>query len=181
MISENLDQITRPPDGRSPDDQPKWRQDFPIDQHVDQYVSRREFTKFMTLTSVAFVVGQFWIVGQSILGRRFGAPELDIARLDDIPVGGSLTFEYPQPGQACILVRTAEREVVAFNQLCTHLSCPVIPQVPENRFHCPCHNGNFDLTSGRPLSGPPQRPLPRVKLQIRNDRVFAVGMEEFTS
>ncbi len=181
MTDPGLEQITRPPDGRVPEDQPQWRQDFPIDQHVDQYVSRREFTKFMVLTSVALVVGQFWIVAKSLFGRRSGQPQVDIAALSDIPIGGSLTFDYPEPGRACILVRTGDREVVAFDQLCTHLSCPVIPHVRENRFHCPCHNGSFDLNTGRQLSGPPQRPLARVRLQIRNDRIIAVGREESLS
>jgi nitrite reductase/ring-hydroxylating ferredoxin subunit len=171
------DQITCAPDGRAPEEQPRWRQDFPIDQHVEQYVTRREFTKFMVLTSVAFVVGQFWIVAQSLLRRKESAPGLEIARLADLPVGGSLIFDYPEPGQACILVRTGEREAVAFSQLCTHLSCPVIAQADQGRFHCPCHNGNFDLATGQPLSGPPRRPLPRVRLEIRGDRVYAVGME----
>jgi nitrite reductase/ring-hydroxylating ferredoxin subunit len=173
-----LDQITRPPDGRPPEEQPQWRQDFPIDKHVEHYVTRREFTKFMVLTSVAFVVGQFWIALKAVFSRSDAPPTLKIASLIDLQVGGSLTFDYPEAGKACILVRTGEREAVAFSQLCTHLSCPVIPEVEKGRFHCPCHNGNFELMSGRPLYGPPQRPLPRVRLQIRDGHIFAVGMED---
>lgn len=177
MIDPGLDQITVPPDGRAPEDQPQWRQDFPVDKHVEQYVSRREFTKFMVLTSVAFVAGQFWIVAKSAFRCRAKTPEVEIGSLKDIPIGGFLTFEYPEPGNSCIAVRTGEQSVVAYKQLCTHLSCPVIPQASENRFHCPCHNGSFDLATGRPIAGPPQRPLPRVILQVRDYRIFAIGME----
>ena len=41
------------PDGRPADEQPKWRQDFPIDWAQDEYVSRRDLVKFMVLTSTA--------------------------------------------------------------------------------------------------------------------------------
>ena len=47
-----------PPDGRPVSEQPRWRHDFPIDVPQDDYVARRDFTKFMVLTSLAFVVGQ---------------------------------------------------------------------------------------------------------------------------
>ena len=55
-------------------EQPRWRQDFPIDWPEDDYVARREFTKFLVLTSRAFVVGQFWIGVQSLLRRGRGRP-----------------------------------------------------------------------------------------------------------
>ena len=105
----------------------------------------------------------------------------DVARLDELPVGGFRQFDYPGPGQPKLLVRIGDREVVAFDQRCTHLSCPVLPQVERGRFHCPCHNGNFDLATGRPLSGPPRRPLPRVDLELRDGVVWAVGVTERTS
>jgi Rieske Fe-S protein len=44
--------------------------------------------------------------------------------------------------------------------------------------HCPCHNGYFDLESGRVIAGPPRRPLPRVTLEIRDGVVYATGMED---
>ena len=55
------DTISRPPDGRPIDDQPAWRRDFPIDWPQDHDVERRDFVKFLTLTSFAFVAGQLWI------------------------------------------------------------------------------------------------------------------------
>ena len=181
MNRNDPEQITRPPDGRSPEEQPKWRQDFPIDRPLDEYISRREFTKFLVLTSVGLVVGQFWIAAKSLFRREASPPDLDLGRIQDLPIGGSKTFAYPDQGTPCILVRLAEREVVAFDQRCTHLSCPVIPKVEDGLLHCPCHNGNFDLASGRPRSGPPRRPLPRIKLAIRGDRIFATGVEERTT
>ncbi|MEO8197890.1 MAG: Rieske (2Fe-2S) protein [Thermoanaerobaculia bacterium] len=181
MSARDPDELTIPPDGRPMAEQPQWRQDFPIDVPQDQYVARREFTKFMVLTSFAFVAGQAWILAKTLLGRRSMTPAQAVTRFDAVPVGGSLQFDFPAPGQPKLLVRLDERTVVAFDQRCTHLSCPVLPQVDQGRFHCPCHQGNFDIATGRPLSGPPRRPLPRVELEIRDGVVWAVGITERTS
>jgi Rieske Fe-S protein len=80
-----------------------------------------------------------------------------------------------------VLVRTADRTFVAYSQKCTHLSCAVLPQVAAGVIRCPCHDGLFDLASGRPLAGPPRRPLSRVTLQFNGDQIFATGVEERTA
>jgi Rieske Fe-S protein len=179
MRLQDTEQLTIPPDGRPEADQPRWRQDFPIDWPQDDYISRRDFTKFMVLTSLAFTVGQFWILIQNFLRRQRGElPVQEIASLQQFPAGGSLVFAYPEPHHPRILVRLDETSFVAYDQLCTHLSCPVIPQPEVGHLHCPCHEGLFDLRSGQPLAGPPRRSLPRVKLEIRGDKIYAIGVEE---
>ena len=35
---------------------------------------------------------------------------------------------------------------------------------------CPCHEGYFDLDTGRQIAGPPRRPLPRIMLEVRGRR-----------
>ncbi len=174
----DTDEITRAPDGRPLDEQPKWRRDFPIDSPQDQYVARRDFMKFMVLTSLAFTVGQFWIAAQNWLRHRRGLPELKkIASLEDVPVGGALTFSYPGETDRCLLIRPEADVLVAFSQQCTHLSCAVVPQPEHNRLFCPCHEGAFDLRSGRPVAGPPNRPLSRVVLDVRGPDIYASGVE----
>ena len=171
-------EITRAPDGRPLDAQPMWRRDFPIAAPQDLYVARRDFMKFMILTSLAFTAGQFWIGAQNWFRRRRGIPELRrVASLSEIPVGGALTFLYPEPADRCILIRPEPEVLVAFSQQCTHLSCAVIPQPEHNRLYCPCHEGAFDLRSGRPIAGPPNRPLTRVTLDVRGGDVYASGIE----
>jgi Rieske Fe-S protein len=173
--------ISLAPDGRAHEEQPKWRRDFPIDVEQDNYVARRDFTKFMVLTSLAFVVGQIWIVFQNFLRQRRSAlPIQQIARLSDIAVGGSVIFAYPEAHDSCVLVRTGEQNFVAFSQKCTHLSCAVVPQPEKNCFFCPCHEGKFDIETGKPLAGPPRRPLPRIKLEILNNTIYATGVEVST-
>jgi nitrite reductase/ring-hydroxylating ferredoxin subunit len=172
---------TATPDGRPHAAQPKWRQDFPVDWAEDEYVSRRDLVKFIVLTSGAFAVGQFWIVWKSLFGRRPpAAPALAIAAVDELPVGGAKTFTYPEGSSPRLLVRVGEREFVAYDQQCTHLLCPVVPDVSSGRIHCPCHNGWFDLATGQVLAGPPTRPLARVLVEVRDGTVYATGMAEAT-
>lgn len=166
------------PDGRPRRDQPKWRRDFPIDWAEDEYVSRRDFVKFVVLTSVAFVAGQLWILARSLRGRGGRKPAAAaVARVDELPVGGAKTFHYPEGSSPRLLVRTGEGSFVAYDQQCTHLLCPVVPAVESGRLHCPCHEGWFDLATGRPLAGPPRRALPRVLLEVRDGTVYATGVE----
>jgi nitrite reductase/ring-hydroxylating ferredoxin subunit len=172
------EEITMAPDFRPAEMQPAWRQDFPIDWPQDQYVERREFVKFMVLTSFGLTVGQFWIAAENWWRARRGLPQVQrIASLDELAVGSSLVFRYPGEHDPCVLTRLADRELVAYSQKCTHLSCAVIPDPERGALRCPCHDGLFDLRSGKPTAGPPRRPLPRILLEVRGRDVFATGVE----
>jgi len=178
---------TIPPEERTAGDEPRWRRDFPIDWADDEYVSRRDLVKFMVLTSAAFTGGHVWLLVKgraaeqgSSLPTVSGAPghePIAIARVDELGIGRAKVFEFPAGSAPRLLIRLSEDKFVAYDQQCTHLSCPVLPEPREGKLHCPCHNGWFDLATGRPLAGPPRRPLPRVTLEIRGDTVWATGME----
>ncbi|HKZ81115.1 MAG TPA: Rieske 2Fe-2S domain-containing protein [Pyrinomonadaceae bacterium] len=177
MIVGEHEQLTFP-DGEPLEEQPKWRQDFPTDWPQDHYVARRDFTKFMVLISLAFTTGQFWLVLKNYLRKREGQlPPQEIATVEQVPIGGALPFAYPEAHDSCLLLRTGEKSFIAFSQKCTHLSCAVLPQPDQGRFYCPCHEGSFDLATGEPLAGPPQRPLPRISLEVRGGTIYALGVE----
>ena len=173
--------ITKAPDGLPLERQPQWRKDFPIDWPQDQYVARRDFAKFLVLTSASFAAGQAWIAAKQIARKAGPAlPRRQIAAVSDVPVGSSLQFAYPGEHDRCILVRLRADEFVAYSQQCTHLSCAVIPEVERGVFRCPCHEGFFDLASGRNVAGPPTRPLPRIALSLEGGQISAIGVDERT-
>ena len=175
------DQITLAPDSSPPEAQPAWRQDFPIDWPQDLYVERRDFMKFMVLTSAALTVGQLWIALQNWYRQRAGRPGMvRLASIDDLAVGAAIEFRYPDAHEPCLLIRLTPSAFVAFNQKCTHLSCAVIPRPAENSLFCPCHEGHFDLSTGVPTAGPPRRPLTRIVLEVRGRDIYAVGVEART-
>ena len=168
-----------PPDRAPIDAQPRWRRDFPIDWDEADDVSRRDLVRYLVLVSGAFAVGQVWLVIKSWLGRRSPhLPVLPVASVGELPIGGAKTFDYPAGSTPRLLVRTGPRAFVAYDQQCTHLQCPLVPVVERGKLHCPCHNGWFDLTSGEPIAGPPRRRLPRVLLDVRDQTVYATGIEE---
>lgn len=178
MRKSDPEQISVAPDGRPESDQPKWHQDFPIDWPQDQYVARRDFTKFLVLTSFAFMAGQIWIGIQNFFRSRRGeSPIQRVASVDEVSVGSALTFNYPGEHDQCVLVRLEAQSFVAFSRQCTHLSCSVVPELDKRRFFCPCHDGEFDVASGNPVAGPPRRPLARIKLDFKQGAIYATGLE----
>jgi Rieske Fe-S protein len=104
-------------------------------------------------------------------------PRTRIALASSIPVGGSTLFSYPTHEDPCILVRQHNGDLVAYSQVCTHLSCAVVHNEKENVLFCPCHHGYFSVDEGRPFAGPPTRALPRIKLEQQGNEIFATGVE----
>jgi Rieske Fe-S protein len=157
--------------------EPLWREEVPIFSADERYVNRRQFAKFLVLTSLGMFVGNLWILVKSWLTREPAWPLRQVARIGEVPVGGVKLFCYPGPEDPCILIRRGEDEYAAYSQKCTHLSCAVYYARGNDRLECPCHEGYFSVRDGRVLQGPPQRPLPRVALRRRGDLLVAAGME----
>ncbi len=170
-------EYTVPPDGRPLDVQPQWRKDFSIDWPRDHFVARRDFAKFLVLTSGAFVVGQGWIAVQNLLRDRRPPPaRARVGSLSALAPGSATTFVYPGEHDPCLLIRTEDGELYAYSQKCTHLSCAVVPRIEDDVIHCPCHEGYFDLRTGRNIAGPPPRPLPAIQLEVQGDEIYAVAV-----
>lgn len=160
-----------------PEDPPAvWREEFPIREEDERYVTRRQLARFLVLTSLGMFVGNLWILTKSLRRKKPVFPERAVGQASMLPIGGSSTFDYPVPGEPCLLIRTAEDSFVAFSQKCTHLSCAVTYSKERDRIECPCHQGYFSARDGRVLQGPPPRPLPRVTLERRGDDLVAIGM-----
>jgi nitrite reductase/ring-hydroxylating ferredoxin subunit len=164
-----------------PEEEPRWRRDFAIDLPEDNYVARRDFVKFLVLTSGAFVAGQGWIAAQNLVRSRRPLPgPKRIVALSDLAPGSVVVFDFPEEHDPCLLIRTDRGELLAYSQKCTHLSCAVVPKLAEGVIHCPCHEGYFDLLTGRNIAGPPPRPLPKVVVEVRGDEVWAISVEART-
>jgi Rieske Fe-S protein len=154
---------------------PTWRRDFPYSALGEEETTRREFTRYLVLASAAFAGGSGLVsIWASLRSVNTGLPTAIVA-LDEVAVGTSYTFEYPTPQDPAILVRPDEGTVLAFSQKCTHLGCVVFWSMAEQHFECPCHEGMFNL-DGRPVAGPPDRPLTRIDLELRDGIVWASGV-----
>lgn len=156
---------------------PKWRSDFPIEWEGDHYVSRREMVKFLTLGSLLLTSASWITVVTGHLRRSRAYPEQIIGSASALDQQRSFLFRYPTDKDPCIAVRTPEGKLVAYSQVCTHLSCAVIYDQSDNQLFCPCHHGSFNILQGEPIGGPPTRRLPRILIEQRGDQLFATGVE----
>ena len=159
-------------------DVPAWKDDFPISWVDDHYVTRREFTKSLVLLSCAAFCANGALVALEAIEKREspGAPApVKIGSVHDLAIGGSRVFDYPGPGEPCLLVRLDESRFAAYSQKCTHLGCPVLYRPQTRKLHCPCHEGYFSAEDGKVLAGPPPRALPRIDVRRQGEDLWALG------
>lgn len=158
-------------------DEPIWRRDFPYTADGEEEVTRREFARFLVLASAAFAGGSSVVsLWASLRTVNTGEPT-PILELSSLAVGTSHLFGYPTDADPAILVRPAPDIVLGFSQKCTHLGCVVFWNPDEAHFECPCHEGLFTL-EGRPIAGPPERPLSRIDVEVRDGVIWALGAPE---
>ncbi len=112
-------------------------------------------------------------------------PRLRVANVNDIPVNGSMLFEYPHADRPALLIHLPDG-FVAYDGICTHLGCQlhynkVAVKGWENdprQIFSPCHGGVFEPRTGKVLDGPPPRPVPKIKLEIDSSgNMYANGYE----
>ncbi|WP_026675419.1 QcrA and Rieske domain-containing protein [Alkalihalobacterium bogoriense] len=147
-----------------------------LNRDDDLKYNRRAFLKSAVGVSVALGLATVPFSVRAMLGIEEEEPErFAIAKVDEIPKGNSITFNYPTEHDAALLIHTKSGEWKAYNSACTHLMCPVFYEAEGETLVCPCHKGYFDLGNGHPVEGPPQRELPLIELEVDNGVVYAVG------
>ena len=66
----------------------------------------------------------------------------------------------------------------AYNQICTHLGCSVLPTLNEQlNMHCPCHGSVFSSQDGAVLAGPAPRPLPSIPVAFDDQGRLVIAGE----
>lgn len=159
----------------------------PVHREENRAVNRRGFLGLVTVMTAgmaAAAVPALALVGSEAGGEPSGdgadagepaEPMVAICRVDEIPVGGVVNFAYPNAHSPALLVRMATGEMRAYNNKCTHLECPVYYVKGEDKLRCPCHEGEFDVASGKAVAGPPRRQLTGIRLSVVDGTVYAVG------
>lgn len=154
-----------------------YQAEFPYERDEESQVTRREFCNFLFLTSSALFVGSAGFAGklayESEAVQTFSPMKVEGS--EAMAPGSALNFRYPNENDTAILIRAADGEYYAFEQKCTHLTCPVYYAKENDRIECPCHEGGFDVHTGNVLYGPPPRPLGRIEIEERNGEIWAVG------
>ncbi|GEM46288.1 QcrA and Rieske domain-containing protein [Deinococcus cellulosilyticus] len=156
--------------------QPHWKTDFSVDWDQTSYITRREFTRFLTLSSAALGVGTT-LIAVAGMGKRPQEHHVrkELGSVDQIKHGSQMAFKYPDDGLPALLVRHEDGSFSAFSQKCPHLGCHVFYEEHSKKLECPCHEGFFDAKTGEVLAGPPQRGLSRIDLEVQDGKIYAIG------
>ncbi|MFI7299367.1 Rieske (2Fe-2S) protein [Streptomyces sp. NPDC050121] len=89
-----------------------------------------------------------------------------LTRTADIPEGGGKVFA----SEKVVVVQPTAGTYKAFSAVCTHQGCAV-KSISDGVINCPCHNSNFSIADGSVKSGPAQKPLPEVKINVSGDSI----------
>lgn len=147
--------------------------------------SRRAFLKRsifllggLVTAALAIPSGVYFL---SPLWKRRDESWIDIAPLEDIPIGEPIKIDFIQrkkdgwrtiEGRSSVWVVTADRQqFTVYDPQCTHLGCPYRWDRSKQQFLCPCHNAAFAI-DGEVLTGPPPRPLDRLPTKVVGDRLL---------
>ena len=69
------------------------------------------------------------------------------------------------------VVRTDDKNVVAYSPQCTHLGCAYHWEEERDKFVCPCHESVFTV-DGKVVAGPASRPLDRYAVRVENSKLL---------
>ena len=152
----------------------QWQEEFPYHWSADDLVTRRDTLRFLVAGSGALFLASAALAALGAIRSSVTTRLTPIARVGELPENGYKVFSYPNTYADGILVNLPNKGLVAYSDVCTHLSCAVLYQQAERQFYCPCHDGHFDAYTGEVLGGPPTRPLPLIQLRITNGVVYAV-------
>lgn len=107
--------------------------------------------------------------------RERAIPESNDARGMPVPLsairedGRMVVHVHGKP----VELRREDGRVRARSLVCTHFGCSVRWEEDLRQYHCPCHDGRFD-EHGKPVQGPPPKPLADVPVRVEGD-VAVVG------
>jgi cytochrome b6-f complex iron-sulfur subunit len=142
-----------------------------MDQNSEKIGRRKFLTSLMgAVIAVAGGMGIFMAGGFLYpVARKKPEPRF-ICFSGDVPHDKPLEISDPA-GRKVLLMRKQDGSLMAISTTCTHLGCTVYYREAKKIFECPCHQGVFDY-EGNPVSGPPQTPLERYPVDIRDEMVF---------
>ena len=89
-----------------------------------------------------------------------------LGEASEIPVGGGKIFT----ADKVVVTQPARGKYLAFSAVCTHVGC-ILDKVANGVIGCPCHGGEFKITTGAVVAGPPPTPLARKRIKVVNGKV----------
>jgi Rieske Fe-S protein len=128
------------------------------------------------VSAVAYVVGPSLKKKQTDTWVRLGPTskvELGIPTLFTFKIQTQTGWIANTQEVSVYVLTTDGRTYIAMSNICTHLGCHIRWISEQDKFFCPCHNGEFDI-SGNVVAGPPPRPLDRYDVKVENDQLYVL-------
>jgi Rieske Fe-S protein len=127
-------------------------------------------------SAVAYVVGPSLKKQQTETWVRLGPTskvELGVPTLFSFTVQTQTGWIENTEEVSVYVLTTDARTYIAMSNICTHLGCRVRWITDQDKFFCPCHNGEFDI-EGNVIAGPPPRPLDQYDVKVENDQLYVL-------
>lgn len=151
----------------------EWRQEFPYPWDEDEIVTRRDTLRFLLAGSGTLFVATAGLAVLGALPHQARATAIPIASVGELAENQWKVFDFPDQYAQGILIHLPGHGLVAYSDVCTHLSCAVL-YTGDGKLHCPCHEGLFDARTGSVIGGPPTRPLPLIQLAVERGKIYAL-------
>ncbi|MFQ5989877.1 MAG: arsenate reductase (azurin) small subunit [Candidatus Methylomirabilales bacterium] len=155
-------------------------------------LSRRQFLLAGGTAITTIALGDLaWAKGKGLALRRATYPRKLLGRVSQLRVDQPVPFVYPWDDAYSqnLLIRLGvpagggvgpQRDIVAFNTLCTHMGGPLggtYKAAYKVLGPCPFHLTTFDLTKhGMVVAGQATESLPQITLEVSGDQIYAVGV-----
>jgi 3-phenylpropionate/trans-cinnamate dioxygenase ferredoxin component len=98
------------------------------------------------------------------------AEYVSVAKASDLEDGEIRVFDID--GQI-IAVACVEGSFYAFDDTCTHEMCSLSEgDLDGTTVICPCHEGEYDITTGEVLDGPPPEPIATYPVRVEDDEIL---------
>jgi len=98
-------------------------------------------------------------------GGTAGAPIT--VPVSSVPVGGGTILS----DKLVVVTQPTAGQFKAFSARCTHQGCPVT-RVENGKISCPCHDSQFDITTGAPTpESPAKSPLDAKTATVSGDTI----------
>ena len=92
---------------------------------------------------------------------------IEVMKVDDVPAGTATVVDVK--GVEIALINSGG-EFYAIGNECTHAGGPLGEGdlVEEHQIECPLHGSVFDITTGEPVVGPADEPVPTYPVKVTN-------------
>jgi thiosulfate dehydrogenase [quinone] large subunit len=102
-------------------------------------------------------------------------PGHPIGPASGVPVGGAAAFNDPATGDTSLVIQPVAGAFQAFDAICPHQGCTVQYFPSQKLFICPCHQSEFDATTGEVRSGPAATGLTPITIGVGPDgQLYAI-------